>query len=157
MFLRCQQWSWASQAPCSYQMALEYGQLWHWHIDQLRSQVGDLDATNVPLTGPMRTDQQPGDSGPRQPTPQAENSGSSGASPVLGWGSSRRPSIVDSSVAAVPTVSDSVAATATPAIPKDFGVSATLDAGLYQSVWVTWHPAYLKDNGVWAEWCIYAT
>uniref|UniRef100_UPI0010A03A6A uncharacterized protein K02A2.6-like n=1 Tax=Podarcis muralis TaxID=64176 RepID=UPI0010A03A6A len=36
--------------PCSYQVALEDGHLWHWHIDQLRRRVGDLDTTVVPPT-----------------------------------------------------------------------------------------------------------
>ncbi|CAI5794236.1 Hypothetical predicted protein [Podarcis lilfordi] len=38
------------RGPRSYQVALQNGQLWRWHIDQLRHRVGDLDITAVPPT-----------------------------------------------------------------------------------------------------------
>ncbi|CAI5771628.1 XP_028584004.1uncharacterized protein K02A2.6-like [Podarcis lilfordi] len=57
--------------PRSYQVALEDGRLWRWHIDQLRHRVGDLDTTVVPPTALVAPEQTLTD-GEAPPTPLSQ-------------------------------------------------------------------------------------
>ncbi|CAI5769343.1 XP_034959040.1uncharacterized protein K02A2.6-like [Podarcis lilfordi] len=60
--------------PRSYQVALENGHLWHWHIDQLRRRVGDLDTTAMPPTALVAPEQTLTD-GEAPPTPLSQTAG----------------------------------------------------------------------------------
>ncbi|CAI5795710.1 Hypothetical predicted protein [Podarcis lilfordi] len=67
-----------ANAPRSFvpgnQVALEDRRLWHWHIDQLRRRVGDLDTTVVPPTALVAPEETLTD-GETPPTPLSQTAG----------------------------------------------------------------------------------